>query len=126
MKRFIVALILLSIIFAFCGFAIYDIKNTVTGSLEVLDQIEQSILDNHLDQANEQLLDFMDYWEYKGRLLSLYLNEHAIEEITLSLEGMPPYIASKDMGELLSLLAQTKSQVEHMYKYERPSIYNIV
>lgn len=126
MKRFIIALILLTLILVFCGFAIYDIKNTVAKSTEALDQIEQALIDNNLDQASEQLIAFMEYWEKKGKVLSLYLNEHAIEEITLALEGMPPFIASKDMGELMSLLAQTKSQIAHMYKYERPSVYNIV
>lgn len=125
MKRFVISIIILSLIII-TSFALpVYFKKTTLELTEKINEININIKNNDKQEAIFKTYEFSKFWNDKKDIITIFVNNDEIDHITYSIAKLLPLLKYNNISEFSSNLNYIKTLIISIYVDDIPSINNI-
>ena len=125
MRRFPVAIAIVSVTILSCVLSLIHIKNTKEKYEAILNETYSLVVSNDIQAAKEKLNFFSEKWEKDTNLLMLIIQKKDIDDISFAAESIIEYIETKELPEFRAELKELTALLNHLWEKEVPSFKNI-
>lgn len=125
MKNIILSLILFISVIIGIFFSINYINNMYKELTYINDEIEESLINKEFNKAYDSCENLKKNWEKHCKLLSLYLNDNEIDNISSEIIQLSQYIKTNNIEESLVHTQIIKFLIKQIKHFEQINIHNI-
>lgn len=125
MKRFLLSVVITSLILVVCVFALYKtviISNELT---QTLDQLSIALEQNEKDQISDLVKQFELDWEKNEKTLMHFIHHDELDTITGIGARLDSLAKFEDYSELSAEIHRLRHLIEHVCKSQMPVFKNI-
>ena len=100
-------------------------EKTVGEITGIFTRIEESIVKQDVEQANNEIKIIADKWEEKQKKLAYYIEHDELEKVHTSIVKMRSYVETENFSEAMAELEDGKFVIEHIQEKNSFNLQNI-
>ena len=100
-------------------------EKTVGEITGIFTRIEESIVKQDVEQANNEIKIIADKWEEKQKKLAYYIEHDELEKVHTSIVKMRSYVETENFSEAMAELEDGKFVIEHIQEKNSFNLQNV-
>lgn len=126
MSRFIIALVIFSLIIAGSIASVIYVSACEKRLQEYLDEIVISAQNGEMDKAESLSNAFVDKWTEVEPYIVMLVRHHSVDEITKYASRLASYCAYGNQADVIAETNRLKALLKHISDDEKPIIHNFM
>ena len=126
MKRFIAAIVILSVLLTATIIGIVYLKHVVDDISGIVVNLMEAAADNDYDKARNLAEIVSIEWKQREKILIFATQNKEMDELTFTISGLESLVSEDYWPDLRSQCEKILTILEHIWESERPSFHNIL
>ncbi len=125
MKRFKIAIVILSVIIVLIVVWIFVLSHIKTDIVSNINFLIESVDSGDSTELEDQTKDINERWRSYAKFLTIFIIHDRIDEITISISKLPALSESDDLSHYKAECQLIIELIEHLWRSELPIIGNV-